>query len=150
MKIGMISSAGGHLTEILEIAPAFEGHQLFMVTYNGPRVAELAQGYPTYALDNIGTSPWRAFAALPLAWRVMRHERPEVLISTGSEIALPFFLVAKLLGIRTVYVECTCRVYSSSATGRLLYRLVDAFYVQWPQLAPVYGPRARFEGGLLL
>jgi beta-1,4-N-acetylglucosaminyltransferase len=149
MKIGLVCSHGGHLTEMLELVDAFAGHELFFVTYNSTRATELAQRYPTYTLDNIGTSPRKLLTSVPTAWRILRRERPDALVSTGSEIALPFFALAKLLRVRTVFVEGLFRVYTSSATGRLLYPLADAFFVQWPQLAPVYGPKARYEGGLL-
>ncbi|HEX9118100.1 MAG TPA: PssD/Cps14F family polysaccharide biosynthesis glycosyltransferase [Anaerolineae bacterium] len=149
MKIGLICSHGGHLTEMLGLIDAFSGHDLFFATYESARVAELRTRYPTYALQNIGTSPWRAFKALLPAWRILRLERPQVIVSTGSEIALPFFLLARLLRIRTIFVESVCRVETASQTGRVLYPLADVFLVQWPQLLARYGRRARYEGGLL-
>jgi beta-1,4-N-acetylglucosaminyltransferase len=149
MKIGLVCSHGGHLTEMLELVEAFNGHELFFVTYNSTRATELAQRYRTYTLDNIGVSPRKLMESLPVAWRILRRERPAALVSTGSEIALPFFALAKVLRMRTVFVEGLFRVQTTSRTGRLLYPLADAFFVQWPQLAAVYGPKARYEGGLL-
>jgi hypothetical protein len=51
--------------------------------------------------------------------------------------------------IRTVFVESLCRVRTCSKTGKALYPLADAFFVQWPQLQEAYGPKARYEGGML-
>jgi UDP-N-acetylglucosamine:LPS N-acetylglucosamine transferase len=149
MKIGLVCSHGGHLTEMLELVEAFEGHDLFFVTYCSGRVKGLEQCYRVYALGNIGANPFRMLGSLPMTWHVLQHERPSVLVSTGSEIAIPFFVVAKTLGIRTVFIESCCRVTSPSGTGKLLYPLADVFLVQWPQLLTAYGPKARYEGGLL-
>lgn len=149
MKIGLVCSHGGHLTEMLELVGAFEGHDLFFVTYRSGRVKELEQHYRVYALDNIGASPLRMLGSLPVTWRVLRRERPGVLVSTGSEIAIPFFILAKVLNIRTVFVESCCRVHNPSGTGKVLYPLADVFLVQWPQLLAAYGSKARYEGGLL-
>ncbi len=131
------------------LLPAFEGHVVFFVTYESGRLAELRGRFPVYALQNIGTSPWRLLKSLPVAWRILRAERPQVVVSTGSEIAIPFFILAKALRIKTVFVESVCRVETASQTGRVVYPLADAFFVQWPQLLARYGERARYDGGLL-
>lgn len=149
MKIGLVCSHGGHLTEMLQMIEAFAGHELFFVTYESQRGRELKEHYPTYMLDNIGTSPWRLARTMPLAARILWREKPQALVSTGSEIAIPFFVLAKPLRIRTVFVESYCRVTTTSATGRLLYPLADSFLVQWPDLLSLYGSKARYEGGLL-
>ena len=148
-KIGLVCSHGGHLTEMLELIESFEGHDLFFATYRSTRASELAARCRLYAMANIGANPVRLLGSLLKAWRVLRIERPDALVSTGSEIAIPFFVLAKALGIRTVFVESCCRVHSPSRTGRTVYRLADVFLVQWPQLLPRFGKKARYEGGLL-
>ena len=149
LKLGLVCSHGGHLTEMLELIDAFREHDLFFVTYRGARSQELARRYHVYTLANIGYSPYQLAKALPLAWRVLHIERPNALVSTGSEIAIPFFVVAKQMGVRTIFVESWCRVKTRSGTGRVLYPLVDKFFVQWPQMVAVYGPKAHYAGGLL-
>jgi UDP-N-acetylglucosamine:LPS N-acetylglucosamine transferase len=149
MKIGLVCSEGGHLTEMLYLLEAFEGHHLFFVTYHSERVRELERDYCVYALKDIGTNPLRMAFSLLLAWRILRRERPNVLISTGSEIAIPFFILGKILHIHTIFVESCCRVLSPSKTGKVLYPFANVFLVQWPQLLAVYGAKAHYQGGLL-
>lgn len=149
MKVALVCSHGGHLTEMQGLLPAFADHEIFFVTYESARLADLRARHRAYALRNIGTSPWRLLLSLPVAWRILRTERPQTIVSTGSEIAIPFFLLAKVLRIRTVFVESVCRVQTASQTGRVVYPLSDAFFVQWPDLLSKYGKRARYEGGLL-
>jgi beta-1,4-N-acetylglucosaminyltransferase len=46
-----------------------------------------------------------------------------------------------------VYVESLTRIESVSLSGRLVYPLADAFFVQWPRAAR--RRRMRYEGSIL-
>jgi beta-1,4-N-acetylglucosaminyltransferase len=83
-----------------------------------------------------------------LAWKLLRKQRPEAILSTGAGVAVPFFLVGKLLGIRLVYVESVTRTESISLSGRLLYPLADRFFAQWPAAAERLH-RAEYAGSVL-
>ena len=89
-----------------------------------------------------------AIRNLWLAWRVLSRERPDVVVSDGAGVAVPFFLLAKLKGIKTVYVEVYDRIDSRTLTGRLCYPMTDLFCVQWEEQRRLY-PRSRLIGTLL-
>lgn len=36
VKIGMVVSPGGHLAQALEVLPAFEGLEIFLISYKVP------------------------------------------------------------------------------------------------------------------
>lgn len=129
--------------------PAFEKHICFLVTYRSDRTEALTLTERKYLLENIGTSLWRMGKAFLRALWILAQERPDVVLSTGSEIAIPFLWVGKLLGVRTVYIESWCRVHTRSGTGPLVYPVADLFLVQWPEVLAQYGPKARYEGGLI-
>jgi len=86
-------------------------------------------------------------ANLRIAWRVVRRERPAAILSTGAALAVPFFVVGKLHGVRLVYVESLTRTDELSLAGKIVYPFADAFFVQWPEAAK--RKRARYVGGLL-
>jgi len=69
-------------------------------------------------------------------------------VSTGAGVALPFFIVARLLGIRTVFVEAYERIDSPSLSGRLCYPISDLFVLQWPDQRRFY-PTGQVVGSLL-
>ncbi|MBT0992899.1 UDP-N-acetylglucosamine--LPS N-acetylglucosamine transferase [Cellulomonas sp. DKR-3] len=73
-----------------------------------------------------------------LAWRVLKSFRPEVVVSTGAGVALPFFVLARLVGARTVYIEVYDRVDSATLTGRLCAPFTDLMCVQWPEQRDLY------------
>lgn len=147
MKLILVCSHGGHLSEMLALREAFRTHDTLYITYDNVRTRKL-QGRK-YLLKNIGFSPLRMMIESFRLAVILIRERPEVIISTGSEIAIPAIIFGKILRIHTIFIESWCRVSSDSGTGRIVYHFSDLFLVQWPQLLNVYGEKARFEGGIL-
>ena len=147
MKIGLICSNGGHLTQLLYLLEAFEGHDIFFVTYESQRTKALP--HRKYLLDNIGTNPIIMASALLNIARVFLKERPEAIVSTGSEIAIPAFYIAKLMGIQTIFIESWSRAATRSGTGKIVYPVSDIFLVQWPDLLLLYGSKAKYVGAVI-
>lgn len=147
MKIALVCSFGGHLTELKFLSAAFEGHETFFVTYENIRTRDLDGR--KYLLDSIDLSPPRMLKAFYRMGRIFLDERPDVVVSTGSEIAIPAFVWAKLVGAETIYIESWCRVRALSLTGKIVYPLSDLFLVQWPELAQKSGEKARYEGTII-
>ncbi len=149
MKVLVVSSHGGHLTELVELLDAFEGHELTFVTYRSSRNSEVRARGRAYFLRNIGKNPVRMGLACLSALYIILRERPRVIVSTGSEIAIPFFWVGKLLGCRNIFIETWARVTNPSLTGRMVYPVSDLFLVQWENLLDRYGTRAQYWGAVL-
>jgi beta-1,4-N-acetylglucosaminyltransferase len=149
MKICLVCSHGGHLTEMLQLLNAFREHKIFFVTYYSKRAENLAKTHKTYLLKNIGRNPLRMFMSLPFVIRILKLEKPNLIISTGSEIAIPFFYLAKLFSIKTLFIESCCRINTPSSTGRMVYFMADVFLVQWRQLMDYYGRKAEYWGSIL-
>jgi UDP-N-acetylglucosamine:LPS N-acetylglucosamine transferase len=147
MKIALVCSHGGHLTEMLCLMNAFEGHEVFFITYESTRTDDLR--FKKYILKNIGTNFFQMIVAFIKFLKILLIERPQLIVSTGSEIAIPAFYIAKLRGIKTVYIESWCRVSTPSSTGKIVYYVSDLFLIQWPQLLGRYGKKARFEGAVV-
>ena len=145
-KIGLICSHGGQLTELLELQPAFEGFDTFYFCYDADTTRRLENAYLT---PNRPYSPFHIAKNFVRLWRIFSIERPDFIVSTGAEIAIPAFIVAKLKRIPTLYIECGAQVTTPSITGRLLVHLAGAFYVQWPELVERYGKKAAYAGSLV-
>jgi beta-1,4-N-acetylglucosaminyltransferase len=146
MKICLVCSHGGHLAEMLHLQEAFEGHETFFITYASARTRELER---KYLLRNIGTNPLLMAFAFLRTLSILFKERPKLIVSTGSEIAIPAFYLAKLLGMKTIFIESWTRVLQPTGTGRIVYPISDVFLVQWERLLTKYGNKARYEGAIL-
>lgn len=147
MKIALVSSHGGHLTEMLYLMEAFENHEIFFITYKNPTTLKL--NYKKYLTENIGTSPWKMVKTFFRIFKILRKEKPDLVVSTGSEIAIPVSILAKMMMIKIIYIESWCRVKTKSGTGRILYYLSNIFLVQWPDLVKKYGKKATYKGAVI-
>jgi UDP-N-acetylglucosamine:LPS N-acetylglucosamine transferase len=149
MRICIVCSQGGHFTETLQIFEAFEGHEFFLVTHHSSREDEALAIARTYLMRNPGANLLLMMLTSILAIRILLCERPDCIVSLGAEIAVPFFYIGKLLRIKTIFIESWCRIDNLSLTGKLVYPVADHFWVQWPQLLALCGPKAQHWGAVI-
>ena len=143
IQVGIVSSCGGHLTEVRRLLAAYERYDHFYVLNDRVQVPPDMVG-KTYFVAH-SERDWRFFINLIEAWRLLRNEQPSVLLSTGAGPIVPFALIGKLLRIPTVFIESWTRVATPSLTGRIMYHLADRFFYQWPQLER-YFPNGVYAG----
>jgi beta-1,4-N-acetylglucosaminyltransferase len=149
MRVLLVCSSGGHLTQLYRLRPWWQRHERSWVTFDDPQARSLLAGEKVRAAYAPTTRNIpNAIRNLLLAVSVIRAERPDVIISDGAGVAFPFFLVGKALGVRTVYLEVYDRISRPTMTGRLCYPVTDLFLLQWPEQARSY-PRGQLIGGLL-
>lgn len=80
--------------------------------------------------------------------KAMKNIRPRVVVTTGSNIAVPVFIVGKLLGCKLVFIESRAHVYGKTLTGKIIGKLADKVIVQWPEMLKIY-PKASYYGTLV-
>jgi UDP-N-acetylglucosamine transferase subunit ALG13 len=75
-----------------------------------------------------------------LAYRTIRSYRPDIILSTGAGVSVPFLLQGKLMGCRTVFVESITRVRDLSLSAKILQRLgaIGTLVVQHHELGKRY------------
>lgn len=139
-KVCVPTSSGGHLTHMRMLMPVLErAADRFWVTFDKEDANTALEGERVYhCFFPTNRNVRNTLRNTLLAVRVLRRERPDLIVSSGAAIAVPFFLVGKLLGAKTVYVEVFDRVDAPTLTGRLVRRLADLFVVQWPEMTRVY------------
>jgi len=146
MKICIVSSIGGHLTEARAFRSAYERHAHFYVL-NAPTIISEDMKGKTYFITH-SERDLKFFVNVWQAWGILKLERPNLILSTGAGPVVPFALVGKLLRIPTIYVEDMNRVTTPSLSGRIMYWLAGRFYYQWRTLDK-YFPSAIYGGTLL-
>lgn len=148
-RVLLVCSPGGHLQQMLALAPAWRDLEHHWVTLRAPDTEHELAGEPvTYAHGPTNRSIAKLARNMLLARRVLRALDPDVVLSTGAALAVPFLLGARLRGRRAVYVESFTRVHDLSLSGRIVYPFASAVFVQWPSLAE-RRPRARYVGSVL-
>jgi beta-1,4-N-acetylglucosaminyltransferase len=148
MKVCLVSSSGGHLIHLYMLKPFWQDKERFWVTFDKEDARSLLEGekvYPCYFPTNRNIK--NLIRNTTVAWNVLRKEKPDLLISSGAAVAVPFFYLAKLMGKKLIYIEVYDRIYKPTLTGKMVYPIVDMFIVQWEEQKKVY-PKAVNLGGI--
>ena len=142
MKVCLVGSSGGHLTHLYMLKPFWQDKERFWVTFDKADARSILEGetfYPCYFPTNRNLK--NLVRNTILAWKVLRKEKPDLIVSSGAAVAVPFFYLGKLFGAKTVYIEVFDRIDASTLTGKLVYPVTDKFVVQWEEMKQVY-PKA--------
>lgn len=143
IKICFVGSSGGHLAHLYMLKPFWKKYNnRFWVTFYKEDVKNLLKGekiYPCYYPTN--RSLKALFINTGYAFKILFKERPDLIISSGAAVAVPFFYIGKMLGAKLVYIEVFDRIDRATLTGKLVYPIVDKFFVQWEEQKKVY-PKA--------
>lgn len=143
----LVCTSGGHFATMKSLKSFWSQHQRIWVsdkqkdTISALDKGEIVYWLPYQAPRDILT----LLQNIPTTLKIINVEKPDFIVSTGASIAINFALMAKLLGIKFVFVESISRSQELSLSGRFIYFLADEFYVQWPQLCEKY-PKAIFRG----
>ncbi len=139
MKILLISSTGGHFQALQRLHNFWHKHDCCWVTFQTNSTELVLRNEKIYwaycpTNRNLPNLIRNSF----LAWRVIKQERPQLILSTGAGIAVPFIILAKLAGTKTVFIESYTRVKELSLSARLVLPFLDVIYVQWEELTTKY------------
>ena len=98
IKVCLVGSSGGHLTHLYMLKPFWKDKNRFWVTFDKEDARSLLEGekvYPCYFPTN------RSIKALikntKIAWDVLHKEKPDLIISCGAAVAVPFFYIGKMM-----------------------------------------------------
>ncbi|MEZ5382693.1 MAG: glycosyltransferase [Microthrixaceae bacterium] len=142
----LVTSSGGHLSHLLELAPFWQARRRAWVSFEVPDAVSRLDGEDViWAYHPTTRNVINLVRNLYLAWRELRRRRPALIVSTGAGVAVPFFWLGRRFGARTVFLEVYDRIDSATMTGRLVRRTSDAMLVQWPEQAGLY-PNAEVMG----
>ncbi len=151
-RLLLISSIGGHLTQLLQLEPLFKEYQYHLVTEKSDITAELKQKHPTsylaygarnYPLRYIFKFTYNIIKSLFIFLR----ERPDIVITTGVHTAVPMCYIAKLFRKKVIFIESFAKSSSPTLSGKMVYPIADLFVVQWESMKKIY-PKAVYGGSI--
>lgn len=148
MKVCLVGSSGGHLTHLYMLKPFWSDKDRFWVTFDKEDARGLLEGekvYPCYYPTNRNIK--NLIKNTVVAIKVLKKEKPDLLISSGAAVAVPFFYIGKLMRKKLIYIEVYDRIDKGTISGKLVYPIVDKFIVQWEELLKVY-PKGIYLGGI--
>ncbi len=145
----MVCSSGGHFLELYFLKEIWKEYDHFWVTFDKEDVSDTLKNERVYfAFSSTIRSVKNLIRNMFIAFKILYAEKPFLLVTTGAGVCVPFIYIAKLLGIKTIYIELVTRIRELSLSGKLVYPVVDKLMVQWPELQDKYG-KAEYRGRII-
>jgi beta-1,4-N-acetylglucosaminyltransferase len=135
MKVLLICSAGGHFSTCYQLRPFWQNHDHVWVTFRTPATETSLKNEKVYwAWSPTNRNIPNLIRNLFLSWKVLHREKPDVVVSTGAGVSVPFLFLARLFGSQTIFVESITRVTDLSLSAKLALLFLHVVYVHWEQL----------------
>lgn len=146
-RLCFVSSSGGHWEQLQKLELLAKKYEGFFVTEKTQFDAPLSKYFmkQTDLKDKfmIPKMTWNMFYTI-LIWI---KERPDFVITTGTMVAYPFYLLAVLFHKKFVFIETFGRANMPTVAGKLMEKHTDLFIVQWETQKKFY--KKAIYGGCL-
>ena len=145
LRVLFVLGSGGHTTRGLILSNQIGAENYFIVPWESEVTKQkVGKNYfsvisPRFrAKDNRIMTALRTIFLFLQSFMILFYVRPNIVISTGSGLTIPPFLLAAFFRIRTIYIESPSRVYYPSMAGKILIGKTSLWLSSWPELAERY------------
>lgn len=146
-KLCFVSSSGGHWEQLQKLEILAKKYDGFFVTEKTKFEAPLARYFmiQTDLKDKlmIPKMIWNAFYSI-IIWA---KERPDFIITTGTMVAYPFYLMSIVFKKKFIFIETFGRANMPTVAGQKMEKHSDLFIVQWESQKKFY--KKAIYGGCL-
>lgn len=136
-KLCLVSSSGGHWEQLQKLKPLIEKYDGFLVTEKTPFEADAQYFMIQTDLKDKLKLP-KMFVNSCRALRIWIKERPDFVITTGTMVAYPFYILAVLTHKKIVFIETFGRADMPTVAGKMMEKHSDLFIVQWKTMLKHY------------
>jgi UDP-N-acetylglucosamine:LPS N-acetylglucosamine transferase len=145
-KVCLVSSPGGHLAQIIDLSTFYSQYDhFFVIEKHDAPLPDACRGQTFWIAP--GRRGWNNVVQLWEMIRILRRERPSMVVSCGAGAAVAAALVCRVLRIPMIFIETVSAVYRPTLAGRIAYPLCHHFFYQWPELQPYY-PKGEYAGNI--
>ncbi|MCE5187080.1 MAG: hypothetical protein LLF76_13235 [Planctomycetaceae bacterium] len=135
LKVCLAASAGGHLVQLLKLAPSWQQQETIFISTLSAVAKQLGSMGRTYIVGDCNRQhPLRTAAVLWRCLQVIRRERPDVVISTGAAPGLLACFWGKLFGARVIWIDSIANTTRLSLSGRMIRPWCNLCLTQWQHL----------------
>lgn len=148
-KICLIASAGGHLSQLLELSESWKNRNVFYIVTSDLVRKKIESFGRVYTVGECNRRHlWDTLRVLNRCINILLREKPKVIISTGAAAGCLGCFLGKLLGSKIIWIDSITNVEKLSLSGRIVRYIADLFFVQWPDLTKKY-KHVEFAGELV-
>jgi len=139
LKICLAASAGGHMSQMLKLSNSWKGYEVFWITTTDVIAQKLCESGKVYAVGESNREHLiRVIRSFIRCTKIIFHERPDVVISTGAAVGCMTCFLGKLFGAKVAWIDSITNVEQISLSGKMVRYISNLFLVQWPELAERY------------
>lgn len=149
LKICLAASAGGHMSQLLNIVNNLNCHDSFYITTSDVMRDKLGECSEVYVVGECNREHlFKVIAVSFQCMKVILRENPNVVISTGAAVGCIVCFISKIIGAKIIWVDSITNVDRLSLSGRMVKNISDLFLVQWPDLVKKY-ENVEYAGALV-
>lgn len=145
-KICFVSSSGGHWEQLQKFQPLIEKYDGFFVTEKTKFEANAKYFMVQTDLKDKLMLPKMIVNSVK-ALNIWIREKPDFVVTTGSMVAYPFYLLSILTHKKFVFIETFGRADMATVAGKMMEKHSDLFIVQWKSQVKHY--KKAIYGGCL-
>jgi len=145
-KILAISSPGGHWVQLCRLIPAFKVCDVvYACSYN--KASELSDNDNYYVIGDVSRdSIQRIFSVALGVVKILKEEKPTVIITTGALPGLISILLGRLYGVNTIWLDSIANSEKVSMSGKVASYFAHSCFTQWEYLS---SERIRYIGRVI-
>lgn len=124
---------------MLVVAGFDDAHIVYANTIDG--LAEKSGVSPAHVVTDCNRD--KPMANVKSAWdvfRIIRTQRPDIVISTGAAPGLIALVIGKLFGAKTIWLDSVANSEQLSLSGKMAGKIADLWLTQWSHLSTPKGP----------
>lgn len=136
-KLCLVSSSGGHWEQLQKLYPLIEKYDGFMVTEETRFETNAKYLVKQTDLKDKGM-PIKMFVNSMKTIYIWIKEKPDFIITTGTMVAYPFYILSVLMKKKFIYIETFGRANMPTVAGKRMEKHSDLFIVQWESQKKYY------------
>lgn len=145
-RLCLVSSSGGHWEQLRKLQPLVDKYDGFYVTEKTQYATEAKYLMKQTDLKD-KFMPFKMLYNSVYTLYIWFKERPDFIITTGTMVAYPFYILAILFKKKFIFIETFGRANMPTVAGKLMEKHADLFIVQWETQRKYY--KKAIYGGCL-
>ena len=145
-KLCMVSSSGGHWEQLQKLQPLIDKYDGFLITEK----TQFPENAKYFMMQTDLKDKFMLFKMLVNSLRALMiwiKEQPDFVITTGTMVAYPFYLMSVLFHKKFIFIETFGRADMATTAGKMMEKHSDLFIVQWESQVKHY--KKAIYGGCL-
>lgn len=135
-RVLAVASFGGHWIQLLRISQPLEQRYNIVYMSTHSKCNTMINNNLFFSLPDFNRSNvWKMIYAIFKVLYVLLKTRPHVVITTGAAPGLLTIVLARILRIKTIWIDSIANVKQLSTCGQLACKFAQHVYTQWPDLS---------------